>query len=288
MSGGQRFVYLNSRLLPAAAATVSVFDRAFAYGDALIETLKLLDGRPVFFPDHYKRLRQGMRDAAFTSTLDQEGLRNQALALAEANGVSSGRLRIMLSRGTPPSPGGVDAGVELTPTLLLTVEPFAGHPENIYSEGVDCATVDANRGRFAHLKSTSLIATVIARRQAHEAGCFEAIFTTGHGRLLEGSISNIFFHDGERLLTAPDDLPLLAGVTRQKLLEIATAAEMEIGYLAPKLDEIDRMTTSAFLTGSVLGVCPVRSIDGKSLKLDIDLGSQLQGGLKELELASLD
>ncbi len=288
MGAGETFVYLNSRLLPAAAAMVSVYDRAFAFGDALIETLKLVDGKPVFFEDHYQRLRQGMKEAGFTATLEPLGLRNQALALAEANRIDRGRLRIMLSRGTPPSPAGVDPGDDLTPTLLLTAEPFAGHPEEIYSRGVDCVTVPANRGSYAGLKSTSLIASVLSRRRAHAAGAFEAIFTSGHGRMLEGSISNIFFMHGGGLMTAPDDLPVLAGVTRQKVIEIAAGEGIPLVYGAPVLEELDPASTTVFLTGSVLGVCPVRDIDGVSFHLDTDLTGLLRERLLALEKASID
>lgn len=281
------YVYLNSRLVPAGAAMVSVFDRAFAFGDALIETLKLVDGRPVFFDDHYQRLRQGMRDAGFIATLEPVGLRNQALALAQANGIDDGRLRIQLSRGTPGSPGGIDPGRDLPPTLLLTAEAFAGHPQEIYSRGVKCLTVDANRGSYAQIKSTSLIATVMARRRAHDAGAYEAIFTTGHGSLLEGSISNIFFHDGGRLLTAPDSLPLLAGVTRQKVLDIAAESGIEVEFEPYRLTDLDAASTSAFLTGSVLGICPVSEIDGIDLALDTGLTDSLSGHLRALELESI-
>lgn len=281
------YVYLNSRLVPASAAHVSVFDRAFAYGDALFETLKLVRGRPVFFDDHFRRLRQAMRDSGFMSTLEPGGLRNQAEALAEANGISEGRLRIMLSRGTPAAAGGVDPGTDLTPMLLLTAEQFAGHPRKIYTSGVKCVTVPANRGRYASVKSTSLFATVMARRLAHEAGAYEAIFTTGHGRMLEGSISNIFFHDGEKLITAPEELPILAGVTRQKVLDAAGEAGIAAFSEAARLEDLDPDNTSAFLTGSVLGICPVSTIDDLVLKLDTGLTGSLSERLRALELDSI-
>lgn len=264
-----------------------VFDRAFAYGDAIFETLKVLEGQPVFFEDHYQRLREGMERAGITASLDPRGLRNQALSLARANSVSEGRLRILLSRGTPPAPGGVDARKNLAPTLLVTVEPFSGHPPEIYHEGVSCLSVDGNRGRFASIKSTSLMATVLAREEAHRAGAFEALFTGGHGGILEGSISNIFFHDGDGLLTAPDDQPILAGVTRQKVLDIAADMGITVSFEALRLQELDRDATSAFITGSVLGICPVREIDGQGMRMDTAFTGDLSSRLRELERAGI-
>ncbi|MHB1361816.1 MAG: aminotransferase class IV [Thermoleophilia bacterium] len=296
------YVYLNSRLVPAAAALVPVFDRGFAYGDSLIETLKIMRGRPVFFAEHFRRLENSMEMAGISSPIDAEGLRNQALSLAEANDVVQGRLRIQLSRGLPASPGGIDPGEGILPALLLTAEPFAGFPGEIYEKGIACATVAANRGSLARLKNGSLLATVTARREAAAAGAGEAIFTSGHGRLLEGSLSNIFFslnaghHQGGdslnggeiTLLTAGDDQQILPGITREKVIGIAADMGVEVRYEAPKLGELRAGEDAAFLTSSILGVCPVREIDGKEMALAADLNARLSARLAELEAADIE
>ncbi|MHB9111611.1 MAG: aminotransferase class IV [Thermoleophilia bacterium] len=278
------YVILNGNLVPDAAATVSVFDRGFAYGDSLIETLKVLNSRPVFFAEHFQRLTRATGLAAFEAVPDKNTLMNQALLLAEANDVSEGRLRIQLSRGTPTVSAGVDPVPELTPTLLLTAEPFPGYPEELYREGVKCVTVSANRGRYAPLKSGSLLSTIMARREAAIAGAWEALFTSGHGRLLEGSFTNIFFLASGKLLTAGDDEPILAGVVRDKLIGIAAEAGIELELKAPKLHELAREEDAAFLTNSLLGVCPVLEIDGMKLRQDAEIVPRLSERLRELEL----
>lgn len=267
---------------------VSVFDRGFAYGDSLIETLKILRGLPVFFEEHFRRLESSMGLAGFDTTLDKEGLRNQALSLATANGVSRGRLRIQLTRGLPGSPGGLDPQPDTPPTLLLTAEPFAGYPQEIYGKGISCTAVAANRGSLARLKNASLLSTVIARREALAAGSQEAIFSSGHGRLLEGSLSNIFFLCGDRLLTAGGDQPVLPGITREKVIGIAGEMGIVISYEAPKPGELRSGRDAAFLTGSLLGICPVREIDGKELAMETGLTERLNQRLAELELADID
>lgn len=281
------YVYLNNQCIPAADAVVPVSDRGLAYGDAIFETLKITDGRPVFFEEHYQRLSNGMEAAGIEADLRPGDLKAQAESLARENGVSEGRLRIFVSRGIPPGLAALDPAGDMTPTLLLTAEPFPGHPQDIYDEGVDCITVRANRGRYAFIKSASLMTTILARREARQAGVFEAVFTGGHGELFEGTVSNIFFHDGEKLMTAPRDNPLLPGVTRQKVLDIAVEMDMEVKYKAIKMDEIDMQSTSAFLTGSLLGVCPIRQIDNIEIKLDAGLIGALSSRLGELELASI-
>jgi branched-subunit amino acid aminotransferase/4-amino-4-deoxychorismate lyase len=156
--------------MPAHAAVVSVFDRGFAYGDSLFETVKVKRGRPVFFLEHCQRLIKGMEVADISAALDIQNLKEQAITLARVNSVAEGLLRIQVTRGTPPAPGGPDPDLNLTPTLLVRVDPFAGYPERLYTEGMACRTVPLNRGHFASLKSTNLLATILARAQAHAAG----------------------------------------------------------------------------------------------------------------------
>jgi len=267
---------------------VSVFDRGFAYGDSLVETMKIKRGQPVFFSDHYRRLRHSMDRAGFESPLEAEGLLNQAVALAAANKVADGRLRLLLTRGTPPAPAGIDPGENLKPTLLLSAEPFAGFPEEFYRKGIVCVTVAGNRGSQAHIKSGSLLGSIIARVDAVAEGAREAIFTNGHGRLLEGSLSNIFFFCSGRLLTAGEGLPLLAGITREKVISIAAQLGFEVNYEAPKLAELRKGEDAAFLTSSVLGICPVKSIDGVELRTEQNLCGNLNERLAELESASIE
>lgn len=279
------FVSVNGRLLPAAAATISVFDRAFAYGDALFETIKVREGRPVFFNEHFQRLTEGIEAAGFNAAPAGAEVRRRCLELAAANSVESGRLRLQLSRGAPDPEGasGFDPAPGLKPTLVIICQGFPGYPQELYRDGIDCITVPLNRGRHASLKSTGLLPLVLARRQMHAAGAGEALLTAADGRLLEGTFTNIFFRDGGRLCTPPDDLPILPGIIRGKVMEIAAGLDMPLDLKALRPGDIEPGATAAFLTSSLLGVCPVRSIDGAGLRLDTDTASGLAARLEEME-----
>ncbi len=280
------FVYLNSRLIPAGAALVSVFDRGYAYGDAIFETCKIMSGRPVFFEEHFRRLALGLEAAGISGDLDCEGLKNQAVSLAEANSVREGRLRIQVSRGTPPAPGGPDPGKESSPTLLVTAQPFA-YPEETYLQGISCLTVPFNRGYHASIKSTNLLGAILARKDARRRGAREVVFTGREGAMLEGSYSNIFFIHAGCLVTAGEGENILAGVTRAKLLKLAAKLGFEARFEALKLAALGPQETAAFLTGSVLGICPVRRIDHVALRRDDDLMPELSRRLAGLEEESI-
>ncbi|MHB0915000.1 MAG: aminotransferase class IV [Thermoleophilia bacterium] len=282
-SGG--YVHLNGRLVPAADAVVSVFDRGFAYGDGLVETMKLSEGRPVFFEEHYRRLGRGC--AATGIVLPPgEGLLDAAIDLAAANGVSHGRLRLQLTRGLPPHPEGLDPAAPHEPTLLVTADPFAGYPQRFYREGMSCATVAADRGAWSSLKTSSLIATVLVRREALAAGADEALFTSGHGSLLEGAYTNLFLLSGGVWRTAPETDRILPGVIRDQVLEILAALAIDVEARAPGAAELSA-ATAAFLTSSLLGCCPVRRIDAVQLEPDRQLAGQVNEVLRQREAASV-
>ncbi|MFA6000569.1 MAG: aminotransferase class IV [Thermoleophilia bacterium] len=282
------YVCLNSEIINASEAKVSVFDRGFAYGDALFETVKVIKGKPVFLRDHYERLKTGIRDAGFGAVPVLAEISRQAMVLAQENEVEQGRLRILVTRGGTSEPTGPDPAEGMEPTLLLTVETFQGFPAEIYETGVAVATVEANRGRYASLKSSGLMGAIMARKLAHDAGAQEAILTSGHGRILEGAYSNIFFLAENLLVTAAVTDSILPGVTRQKIIDIAPDLGLVVEEHAPKLEALGFGETSAFLTSSLLGVCPVSEINATPLRLQLEVCGLLADRLGALELMDIE
>jgi branched-subunit amino acid aminotransferase/4-amino-4-deoxychorismate lyase len=279
-------VSLNGKLVPAAKAKVSVYDRGFTYGDSLIETMKLLDGRPVFFPEHYARLARGMAEAGMAPPPDESELWNRSVELAEADGVTGGRLRLQVTRGVAPPSEGPEPGAGYEPTLLVTAQEFDGYPERFYQEGMACISVPANRGAWATLKTSSLMTTVLARRQATSMGADEAIFTSAGNVLLEGAYTNIFFLSDGAYYTTPASENILHGITREKVLAIMESLGTPVTESSITLGRLDAGSDAAFLTGSLLGICPVRSIDSLTLKPDRQLAGRVNELLLEQEQES--
>jgi branched-subunit amino acid aminotransferase/4-amino-4-deoxychorismate lyase len=281
------YVFLDGRLVRAEEAVVSVFDRGFTFGDALVETMKLHNGRPVFFPEHYARLAGGMEEAGIGPVPADSALWRAAIELAEANGLSSGRLRLQVTRGMAPPEEGPEPGRGHRPTLLLTAQPFTGYPDSFYLEGMACATVPVNRGAWASLKTSSLMTTVLARRRAREAGADEAIFTSVHGELLEGAYSNIFFRQDGRCYATPAAGNILPGITRAAIMAVMRSMGEPVAEKPLRLEGLAGGGVTAFLSGSLLGFCPVRRIDGHTLAPDHDLAARVNEDLGERERESV-
>lgn len=282
----QAYVYLNGEQLPASEAAVPVSDRGFTFGDALVETMKLREGKPVFFAEHYQRLSGACTETGIAPPPDPEELRRAVIMLAEANQVGDGRLRLQLSRGRALPGEGLDPIADRESTLLITADAFSGYPERLYRDGMIAVTVVADRGGWARIKTTSVMGTIMARRKALAAGADEVLFTGADGTLLEGAYTNIFFLAGGVWRTAPIEENILPGIVRGQVIEILAQMQIPVEEKSLSFRELYE-GTAAFATSSLLGVCPVRRVDTTELRLERELAGQLSAALGEREKRSL-
>src|SRR3954469_21344266 len=113
--------FLNGQFVPEEKAVVSVLDRGFLYGDGLFESVRIYDGVPFRWPEHFQRLEQGARWLEIQLPHPAAQLRDFIAQLVEKNQMPDALLRLTLSRGFGPrgySPKGADR-----PTLVMTLHP---------------------------------------------------------------------------------------------------------------------------------------------------------------------
>ena len=246
-------VWIDGVLCEEANATVSPFDHGLLTGDGVFETLKVYDGTPFAVRRHLERLAVSCKGLGLPDP-DPDELRDAMRQVVEANGLSSGRIRITLTGGVAPL--GSDRGT----TGPLTI--VAGGPLSDWPTATDVVVVPwprNERGALAGLKTTSYGENVVALAYAKERDAGEAIFANTIGNLCEGTGTNVFLVQGGRLITPPLTAGCLAGVTRALLIELTGATEEDVPVAA--LAEADE----AFLTGTTREVQPIRAVDGSEL-----------------------
>jgi branched-subunit amino acid aminotransferase/4-amino-4-deoxychorismate lyase len=259
-------VYLNGEYLPADQARVSAWDGGFLYGDGVYTTLRLYGGRPLDLPAHLERLRRHAAalelpvpstDAEFAAVIAR---------LAAANGLAAadGRLRITISRGgDPDDPLPLRDLGRLRPTVLLTLAPVPAAFAAWARDGIAACLLEPGsaRGNLPHLKTLNGLPALLAQRQAAARGCQEAILVSDDGRLLEGSVSNLFLAKAGRLATPAGADGLLAGRTRERVLALAAGLGVACerrSLLPAELAGADE----AFTASSVREILPVVAVDG--------------------------
>jgi D-alanine transaminase len=256
-------VYLNGELLPLAQARISPEDRAFLFADGVYEAVVARRGRLLFWEEHERRLRGGLA-ALRIALADPAALRPAAEELLGRNDLLAGDALVYLqvTRGAAPR---LHAFPEppVAPTVYVNVRAWGGHPASLVAAGASAVTVADTRWARCDIKSTALLANVLAQQEAKEARAHEAIFVRD-GIALEGSHSNLFAVRRGELWTYPACNYILDGVTRGQVLALAAELGLPVRLGSVSLADL-YAADELFLTGTTTEVLPVVAVDGRRI-----------------------
>ena len=259
-------VFLNGRFVGEEEAVVSVFDRSFLYGDGLFETLRVLDGFPLYWTSHLRRLQDGARLLGIRLPFAEPELRGFASELLRLNALTDAVLRITLSRGSGPR-GYSYSGAD-TPSVVMTLHPPPLlDPTNPPGWRLITSSfrVVAN-DPLAQFKTANKLTQIMAHAEAEAAGAHEALILNTDGHAAEAACANLFWVVGGRISTPPLQAGILAGITRQAVLDICHALDTPVREELITLPDLKR-ADSLFLTLSTLGIVEVLSLDKQSFQL---------------------
>ncbi|MFC7006733.1 aminotransferase class IV [Halalkalicoccus salilacus] len=260
--------HVGGELVPASQATVNVRDRGFLYGDAAFETVRTYGGEPFEWEAHADRLAGTCESIGLVHGIDDEELRDRVDETLAANGLTDAYVRLSITRGIQP--GKLTPDREVDPTVVVIVAPLPrGGPDGEPAWNGPARTTIADTRRVpdaalpARAKTHNYLNGVLARLECRETDADEAIMLDD-GALTEGATSNLFFVDDEVLKTPALDGPVLPGVTRAVVLDLAreSAIPVEEGdYAVEELLDADE----AFLTNTTWELRPIASVDGAAL-----------------------
>ncbi len=259
-------VLLNGELVPTADAKVSLFDAGFGLGDGVWEGLRLHKGSLLFLQAHIDRLYSGAEKIRLDLGVTQEQLRADLLRLLEANDMrDGGHLRLMATRG-PKASINQDPRFSLgRPTIACTAE-FKAPPKEA-AKGLNLKTVSTRTSSpetfDMRLNSHSRLNYILALLEAIDCGADEALMLDPHGNIASCNATNFFWVRDGTIFTSGDTF-CFNGITRMNIIDgcRAGAAKLSQGHFAP--DHVEN-ADEAFVTGTMGGVTPVRSIDGRAL-----------------------
>jgi branched-chain amino acid aminotransferase len=259
-------VLVNGHLADESAATIRITDRGFLFGDAIFESMRASLGRVFRLGRHLDRLERSAALVEFEALPERAVLEAEVSEVLAANRLTEARLRLTISRGAG-RPGDY-VGVDGPPTRVLVATSFSGLERSVVEAGVGVC-LSSRRAVPADcldpaVKSTSRIVSVLARREAHRRGAFEALLVDHAGRITEGTASNIFIVEGAALRTPSAEGGALPGVTRGAVIEVASEAGLET-VEAPVPPERLAGAAEAFLTNSSWEVLPIVAVDGRPI-----------------------
>jgi len=241
-------LYLNGRFMPLAEGRIGVEDRGFQLGDGVYEVIKILNGRLVWLEDHLERLRRNLAEVRLIGVLDGHPLDQVLPDLVSLSGVTSGMLYAQVTRGTAPRDFVFPDAPH--PTVLAYTRS-KDHPQIAeIMAGSVLHPLEDQRWARCDIKSTNLLAAVLAKEAAHEAGAHDALFVGPDKVVRESGSSNVFAVFGRTIRTHPLDNRILGGITRKHVLEIARRLGHAVEERAFTLDELTGNTGGATAGGA--------------------------------------
>ncbi|HVG01267.1 MAG TPA: D-amino-acid transaminase [Nitrospira sp.] len=251
--------YVNGCFGPLADAVVSIEDRGYQFGDGVYEVIRTYRGHPFAIEAHLQRLERSataLRILAGPASAQWESLIREGLRLSR---FPETKIYLQLTRGRAPRDHSFPE--DITATTILTFREFRPLEATISDAGVGAITIQDIRWGRCDIKSINLLANVLARQQAKEAGAFEAILVRDGG-VTEGSVSNVAIVRNGTIHTAPEGSNILSGVTRALVLELAKKEGIPV--IESRISREDLFTASeVFLTGTTVEVLSVVCVDGQ-------------------------
>ncbi len=260
-----RIAYVNGRYVPHAAAHVHVEDRGFQFADAVYEVCGVRDGRLIDEEPHLARLDRSLRELKMKRPLGDAALRHVMRETVRRNRVREGLVYVQISRGQArrdhafPPP-------DTRPSLVVTARTIpAARYDAWAAKGLAVITLPETRWARCDIKSTALLANVLAKQQAREARAFEAWFVDRDGFVTEGASTSAWIVDAEGVLrNRPLSHEILPGITRGEIVPLFR--QLGIDYQERPFTVAEaKGAREAFLTAATIGVLPIVTIDGQKI-----------------------
>lgn len=258
-----RIAYVDGRYLVHGDACVHVEDRGLQLGDSIYEVCRITSGRFLDEPEHLDRLERSLSEIEMAMPVGRAALMHIGREVARRNAVSEGLLYIQVTRGAHhrdhpiPSPAG-------KPTLIVTAHRLdTAAIARRRRDGIAILTQPDLRWGRCDIKTTQLLANLLAKTAARRAGAFEVWFTDANGFVTEGASTTAWIVDRDgTLVTRNLSHAVLPGVTRRVLLQAATEAGIAIVERAFTPAEAIR-AREAFLTAASAAAIPIVKVDGQ-------------------------
>lgn len=261
----QELACLNGETMPVENARVPVWDRGFLFGDSVYEVFRMYAGRCWLWDDHLARLRRSLNELDFPPH-NFEQLTERIERTMVASGIREGMVYVQITRGVAPRAHAFP-DPPVPPTELIVVRPYDdGRTAALRATGARLKSHADLRWKRCDIKSTNLLANVLAVESARRAGCHEAVLIDSAGFVTEATHSSLVWVRDGRLEGTPEGHEILPGMTRQHVVRLARAVEIPF---APARVTLDQLTACAevILFGTTIEVLPVVEVDGRPIGL---------------------
>lgn len=254
-----RIVYVNGSYVSEEQGKISIFDRGFLFADGIYEVTAVVNARLVDYDAHMERLERSLREIRLDWPCSKEELKAMHLDMVKRNNLAEGWIYMQITRGSADRDFKFPKGVKPTLIAFTQAKKLVDNPDAV--RGVSVITIPDIRWARRDIKSVMLLAPVLGKQAAHEAGAFEA-WMVEDGKVTEGTSSNAYIVKDGKVITRGLSNNILAGCTRRALFRLAKEKGVTLEERAFTPDEA-YAADEAFLTSASNFVMPIVEIDKK-------------------------
>ena len=206
-------VYINGKLYDKADAKISVYDHGLLYGDGVFEGIRIYNGKVFRLKEHVDRLFESAQAIKLEIPLSREQMVKAIQDTVNANNKRDGYIRPLVTRGAGYL--GLDPRKTSDPQIIIIVDDISLYPPELYEKGMEIASVATIRNHpnavNPRIKSLNYLNNILAKIEAIQAGCLEALMLNHKGEVAECTGDNIFLVKRGVLKTPPLEAGILEG-----------------------------------------------------------------------------
>jgi branched-chain amino acid aminotransferase len=257
-------IWIDGKYYSKETACISVFDHGLLYGDGVFEGIRVYNDRVFRLQEHLNRLYKSAKAIMLEIPLAQEELSRIILEAVKENGTPEAYIRLVVTRGVGDL--GMNPRLCPKPSIILIVGEIQFYPEKCYAEGIALITSSIRRLNpdmiDMRIKSLNYLNNILAKIEANQAGCLEAVLLNSKGYVTECTGDTIFVLANGVLKTPPATDQALEGITRAVIMKLA--ADAGISMQETSMTQYDLYTADeCFLSGTGAELMSAIKIDGR-------------------------
>ncbi|MFA5100788.1 MAG: branched-chain-amino-acid transaminase [Candidatus Omnitrophota bacterium] len=260
-------IFLSGQMVDKSEAKVSVFDHGFLYGDGVFEGIRAYGCLVFKLKEHIDRLYESAHSIMLEIPMTRKEMISAVVATLKANKLKDAYIRVIVSRGIG------DLGLDPRkctggPSTVVIADNIKLYPEKLYKEGLAIITVPTVRNLpealNPQIKSLNYLNNILAKIEAVNSGCEEALMLDHLGYVAECTGDNIFVVEKGGLYTPPQCMGTLRGITRDAVLSVARKLKIPTHEHVLTRHEVFN-SDECFLTGTAAELIPVVKVDGRKI-----------------------
>lgn len=250
-------IIFNGEIVEKSEVNIDIEDRGYQFGDGIYEVIRVYNGHLFTKDEHIQRLYESAEKISIRIPFSKKDLMQRLEELVETNQLDTGIIYLQITRGTYTRQHGFPSE-EIIPTYVAYTREMP-IPQVSMDNGVKGLLVEDIRWLRCDIKSLNLLGNILAKQQAAEAGCYEAIQHRGE-EITEGSSSNVFIVKDNCVITRPATNLILNGITRQVILKLCKENGIEYKEQIFSVNDL-KQADEVFISSTTSEVMPIVQIN---------------------------